>query len=103
MRRPVSEWDPVNGAWVLIVVVYLIMSALAFFLYGWDKRRAGRGQWRVGEGTMHAVELLGGWPGAWAGQRVFRHKWKKARYMVVFWAIVAIHALGWAWWAGAFR
>jgi uncharacterized membrane protein YsdA (DUF1294 family) len=32
---------------------------------------------------------------------VFRHKWRKTRYVLVFWAIAAIHALAWAWWLGA--
>jgi uncharacterized membrane protein YsdA (DUF1294 family) len=46
--------------------------------------------------------LLGGWPGALIAQRVFHHKWKKTRYVIVFWMIGGIHALAWAWWFGAF-
>jgi uncharacterized membrane protein YsdA (DUF1294 family) len=82
----------------LILAAYIVMSAVAFGLYWMDKERAVRGQRRIPEGTLHAVELLGGWPGAWAAQRVFRHKWRKTRYVLVFWAIAAIHALAWAWW-----
>jgi uncharacterized membrane protein YsdA (DUF1294 family) len=77
------------------------MSALAFALFWLDKRRAAGGQWRIPERTLHVVECLGGWPGAWVAQRVFRHKWRKTRYMVVFWAIVGAHLLAWAWWSGA--
>jgi uncharacterized membrane protein YsdA (DUF1294 family) len=86
-----------------VVATYVLMSALAFGLYRIDKRRAVRGGWRISEGTLHGVELLGGWPGAWIAQRVFRHKSSKVSYLAVFWAIGAIHAIGWAWWLGALR
>lgn len=86
--------------WVL--AAYVLMSAVALAMYGIDKQRAVRGDWRIAEGTLHAIELLGGWPGAWIAQRVFRHKGRKTRYLIVFWAIVGIHALAWAWWLGAF-
>ena len=85
-----------------ILACYVLMSAVAFALFWADKRRADRGQWRISERTLHAIELCGGWPGAWIAQRAFRHKWKKTPYMVVFWMIVGAHVLGWAWWFGAF-
>lgn len=87
---------------LFVIGIYLLMSTFAFALYGADKRRAGGGAWRISEATLHAIELLGGWPGALAAQRVFRHKWRKTSYMAVFWTIVAAHAFGWAWWLGAF-
>ena len=79
-----------------VIAYYILMSALAFVMYWLDKRRAARGAWRVSERTLHTIELLGGWPGAWIAQRVFRHKWQKTQYLVVFWMIVAAHVLGWA-------
>jgi uncharacterized membrane protein YsdA (DUF1294 family) len=85
-----------------VLVIYGLMSAVAFGLCWIDKQRAVRGQWRINEGTLHAIELLGGWPGAWIAQRVFHHKGKKTRYLVVFWTIGVIHAVAWAWWFGAF-
>jgi len=85
-----------------VIGIYVVMSGIAFAVYWADKRRAGRGAWRVSEGALHGLELLGGWPGALAAQRVFRHKWRKGRYMAVFWAIVGAHAVGWAWWLEAF-
>ena len=76
------------------------MSALAFALYWMDKRRAGRGQWRIRESTLHVTEFLGGWPGAFVAQRTFRHKWQKGNFMGVFWLIVALHVAAWVWWLG---
>ena len=78
--------------------IYLLMSAVAFALYTIDKRRAASNDWRISEATLHVVELLGGWPGAWVAQRVLRHKVQKGSYMLVFWAIIGIHACAWAWW-----
>jgi uncharacterized membrane protein YsdA (DUF1294 family) len=78
--------------------IYVAMSLVALSLYAIDKRRARRGAWRISEATLHAVELFGGWPGAWIAQRLFRHKLQKGSYTVVFWTIVALHVCGWGWW-----
>jgi uncharacterized membrane protein YsdA (DUF1294 family) len=86
-----------------VIAIYAVMSVVAFAACGIDKRRAERGEWRISESTLHALELLGGWPGAWVAQRVFRHKRRKRRYMLVFGVIVAAHAVAWAWWLGAYR
>ncbi len=89
METPIS--------WILLI--YAAASVVAFFAYGLDKRAAVRGRWRVAESALHTIELLGGFPGAFLGQQVFRHKRAKVRYMIVFWLIVAAHAGGWAvWW-----
>jgi uncharacterized membrane protein YsdA (DUF1294 family) len=78
--------------------IYVGMSVVALTLYAIDKRRARRNAWRISEATLHAVELFGGWPGAWIGQRLFRHKLQKGGYTAVFWAIVALHICAWGWW-----
>jgi uncharacterized membrane protein YsdA (DUF1294 family) len=86
---------------IFVLAWYVLMSALAFVMYWMDKRRAAHNEWRISERALHTIELLGGWPGAWIAQRMFRHKWRKTRFVVVFWLIVALHALGWTlWFAG---
>ena len=55
----------------------------AFLAYGWDKRQAQRGGWRVPELFLHALALVGGVIGAWAGRAVFRHKTQKPVFLVV--------------------
>lgn len=80
-------------AW--IAGIYLVMSVVTFVAYGVDKRRAVRGKWRIAEGTLHLLELCGGWPGAAVGQIVFRHKRRKLSYMLVFAMIVALHVGAW--------
>jgi uncharacterized membrane protein YsdA (DUF1294 family) len=83
--------------WILLV--YAATSLVTLAAYGLDKRAAIRGRRRIPESTLHLLELIGGFPGGFAGQQLFRHKRAKVRYLVVFWAIVAIHAAAWAAWA----
>ena len=66
----------------------LILSALTYWEYARDKRRAQEGEWRLSEARLHLLELLGGWPGAWLAQRRLRHKCSKGSYQIVFWLIV---------------
>lgn len=74
-----------------VIGYFLLISALAFWFYGDDKRRAVTGEQRTPESILHFAEVLGGWPGAFLAQRVFRHKILKVRYQMVFWMIVAAH------------
>jgi uncharacterized membrane protein YsdA (DUF1294 family) len=84
---------------VYVLFIYAVASVAAFIAYGLDKRAAARGRWRVPEASLHLIELLGGFTGALLGQHAFRHKRRKARYMIIFWLIVALHAVGWLLWA----
>ena len=79
------------------LTIYLLMSALTFLLYAIDKRKAARSRWRIPENTLHLAELLGGAPGALLAQHFLRHKNRKLNYQVVFWLIVLLHLLFWAW------
>ena len=61
----------------------LAWSLVAFGLYGYDKAQAKIGGGRVPEIVLHIVTLIGGWPGAWLGRFVFRHKIRKPVFLVV--------------------
>ena len=74
---------PVYSALIGVNVVTLL-------LYGYDKRQAVVGETRVPESVLHAGALFGGTPGAWLGQRLFRHKTRKFRFQIVFGAIVLL-------------
>lgn len=77
----------------LPAVWYLLVSALTWFLYYDDKRRAQSGAWRAKEAHLHLFALVGGWPGAWIAQHQLRHKVSKLGFQFVFWAIVTLHQL----------
>jgi uncharacterized membrane protein YsdA (DUF1294 family) len=69
----------------------LVLSALTYWTYALDKRRAEDGEWRVPEARLHLLELLGGWPGAWLAQMRLRHKCSKGSYQIAFWLIVLVY------------
>jgi uncharacterized membrane protein YsdA (DUF1294 family) len=78
--------------------VYAVASIIAFAAYGLDKRRARTGARRTRESTLHLLAITGGWPGAWLGQRVFRHKTRKLSFQIFFWLAVGLHVVAWCWW-----
>ena len=69
------------------------ISAVTYWVYAVDKRRAEQGGWRVPEARLHLLELLGGWPGAFLAQRRLRHKCSKVSYQAGFWLIVLLYQL----------
>jgi uncharacterized membrane protein YsdA (DUF1294 family) len=73
------------------LIVVAVMSVGAFVAYGFDKRRARIDGRRLPEKTLHLMALLGGWPGALIGQRVFRHETQKLSFRIVFWLCVILH------------
>lgn len=79
----------------VVLGVYLAMSGVTFAVYVRDKRAARMRRARTPESTLHLLELLGGWPGAFLAQRIIRHKNAKTRYQVVFGLVVAAHAVAW--------
>lgn len=71
------------SSWMALLVV---INSAAFLVYALDKAQAMAGGWRIPESTLLLFALLGGWPGAWAAQRIFRHKTRKTAFQVAFWA-----------------
>jgi uncharacterized membrane protein YsdA (DUF1294 family) len=81
----------------LLAVWYLIATVVTIVVYASDKRAAQRGSRRVPEGMLHALALLGGWPGALLAQRLFHHKTVKTSFQLVFWLTAALNCAGVAW------
>jgi uncharacterized membrane protein YsdA (DUF1294 family)/cold shock CspA family protein len=69
----------------------IILSAVVFRLYAYDKRQAIHHAWRVPATIMHLGELAGGWPGAFIAQRILRHKSALKSYQSIFWGIILIY------------
>lgn len=72
----------------VILVAYLIMSAITFCAYAFDKYKAKKAMWRTPEKTLHLLEFCCGWPGAMLAQKLIRHKSYKPSFRVVFWLMV---------------
>lgn len=74
-----------------LAIWLLALNLCAIAFYAWDKHAARRGTRRVPEARLHLLALLGAWPGAWLGQRLFRHKTRKAAFQRRFTACVALN------------
>lgn len=77
------------------LLLYVCMSLISGLQYWCDKHNAQIGLWRIPEKHLHAVELLGGWPGALLAQQLLRHKTSKTAYQGIFWLIVLVHQVYW--------
>jgi uncharacterized membrane protein YsdA (DUF1294 family) len=82
---------------LIVLAAYGLLSVVTFTTYGADKSAAVNGRWRTSESTLHLLALAGGWPGALAGQRVFRHKTRKQPFRAIFWLTVAVNCAVLAW------
>lgn len=88
--------------WVLVALPGLNLAT--FLAYWQDKYAAQQDQWRVAENTLHLWSFAGGWIGAWAAQRLLRHKTRKASFLGVFRFSVFAHCAAlaaWLRWGGA--
>lgn len=72
------------------IVWLVLLSVIAFILYGVDKHRAKRGKWRIRESVLLWLGFLGGACGALLGMQTLRHKTKHFYFYLV-------NLLGLAW------
>lgn len=82
---------------VLVFVAYGLLSGVAVLAYRADKSAAVQGRWRTPESTLHAVALLGGWPGALVARHALRHKTIKQPFRTIFWATVIANCAALTW------
>lgn len=92
----------IGAAWLIII------NAITFFAFGWDKRQAERGRRRFPEYGLIRLAGLGGGPGGWLGMWTFRHKTRKQPFgqrfagaffsqvlivacVVILWRILRLH------------
>jgi len=75
-----------------VLLALLVVNLLAFAAFGWDKRQARLGRWRVKESTLLLLALIGGTPGAFAGRAIYRHKTRKQPFVTQLWLVVVLQA-----------
>lgn len=73
----------------ILVVYLLIVNIVAFGMYGADKQKAIRKQWRIPEAQLLGVAAIGGSVGALFGMQFFHHKTKKWKFRIGVPAILA--------------
>lgn len=81
--------------WLLaIALAWTALSVASFVQYGVDKHRARRGRRRIPEARLLLLDLLGGWPGALVGRRIWHHKTAKPSFRARFLLVVTINLSG---------
>ncbi|MFD0857399.1 DUF1294 domain-containing protein [Roseovarius aquimarinus] len=85
------------------LVALTLLNIATYMAFRHDKRCAIAGMWRVPEGTLLTLALLGGWPAAKLAQRRLRHKTRKQPFavllnlIVLLWISAPLAALFWPW------
>ena len=73
----------------------LIINIFTFLLYGADKYKARRGEWRIKESVLLGLAAIGGSPAAWIAMYMFHHKTKKPKFYLGVPVLLDIHVLLW--------
>jgi uncharacterized membrane protein YsdA (DUF1294 family) len=64
-----------------IIVIYAAVNLFVFLLYGLDKLKAVKNQWRIPEKTLMAAAVFGVL-GAILGMLIFHHKVRKPKFAI---------------------
>lgn len=76
---------------------FIVINLLTFLLYGLDKYKAIRQEWRILERALLLMAFVGGAFGALSAMRIFRHKTRKGRFRLMIplfcllWGYVIVH------------
>ena len=72
-----------NNSLLHIITIYLaVINVATFCTYGIDKMKAKKSMWRIREGSLLMLAILGGSIGALLGMKIWHHKTmhKKFKY-----------------------
>lgn len=69
----------------------VVINLVSFMMFGIDKYKARRGQWRISEATLLAVAAIGGSIGAWMGMKVWHHKTLHSKFRYGVPIILLVH------------
>ena len=78
----------------LLIVYLLLINIAAFALFGADKKKARRGDWRISEKALFLSAVLGGSLGALIGMWLFHHKTKHWYFVIGIPAILVLQIIG---------
>ena len=71
------------NSWESLIIMYgLVINIIGFILYGIDKMKAQKKQWRISEFTLLIISAIGGSIGALIGMVLFKHKLSKPKFYI---------------------
>ena len=86
-----KEWNDIKMTIHSSLTLYLvIINVITFVIFGVDKYKAIRQEWRIRESTLLGLALIGGSIGGWLAMYIFHHKTKKVKFFVGIPVILAI-------------
>ena len=68
--------------WIALAL-FILWNIVTFALYGIDKSKAKNNKWRISEATLILCAFLMGGIGSFLGMRIFRHKTKHMKFMIL--------------------
>lgn len=67
----------------IFFLVYLIsINLISFILFGIDKNKAEKKEWRISEASLLGISFFGGSIGSLIGMVVFKHKLSKKKFYI---------------------
>ena len=79
-----------ESVYFLFPIIYAVLNAASFALYGIDKFKARKEKWRISEQSLLIASLFG--PiGALLGMQHFRHKTQKPMFKFLVPAFAGVH------------
>ena len=86
-----KEWNDIKMTIHSSLTLYLIIiNVITFVIFGVDKYKAIRQEWRIRESTLLGLALIGGSIGGWLAMYIFHHKTKKVKFFMGIPVILAI-------------
>lgn len=83
---------------MILLTAFIIINLYGLIIMNIDKRKARQQQWRISEGHLWIVAIIGGAIGIFFGMRLFRHKTKHAAFKYGVPLIIAFHAFLYFYW-----
>ena len=63
-------------------IYLIILNLISFIIYGIDKRKSIKKEYRISEYSLFVLSFFGGGLGSLLGMKVFHHKTKKPKFYV---------------------
>ena len=77
----------------VLKILFILINAAVFILYGVDKYRAVSHRWRIPEAVLLAAAACGGSAGALLGMYVFHHKTRKTKFRIGVPLLLILHMM----------
>jgi uncharacterized membrane protein YsdA (DUF1294 family) len=74
-----------------LLAIFALWNTTVFCVYAYDKMAAREGAWRVREDTLILLAVAGGGVGAFACQKLMRHKTRKAPFPALLPLMAGLH------------